>query len=163
MTTYLTRVMSAIKEPKIPKYWLGYFRENFRGEINDQLQEAFHTGGATKSEIARKLHRRPEQITRWLSAPCNLEADTISDIALALGLTPKIRFEKVGEYRSNEKVHTFIERYDQSMATGETEARTFVVDQFSYDVRPSASTSQPKTISAPISNKARMKELVSHA
>lgn len=97
MTTSLTRVMNAIKEPRIAKYWIGYFRENFRGEINDQLLEAFHTSGITKADIARRLERRPEQVTRWLSAPCNLEADTISDIALSLGLVAKIRFEKVGE------------------------------------------------------------------
>ena len=105
MTISLTQLMSAIREPIIGKYWLGYFRENFRGEINDQLLEAFETSDLSKADISRKLDRRPEQITRWLSAPGNLESDTISDIALSLGLVPKIRFEKIGEEKTNTQVH----------------------------------------------------------
>ena len=69
MTISLTRVMIAINDSKISKYWLGYFRENFRGEINDHLLEFFHASVFTKADIARKLDRRPEQITRWLSSP----------------------------------------------------------------------------------------------
>lgn len=165
MTTSLTRVMNAIKEPAISKYWLAYFRENFRGVINDQLLEAFESSGITKADIARKLGRRPEQVTRWLSAPGNLETDTISDIALAFGLVPKIGFEKVGEARSNRRVHAFIERFEQSTVSEKSEARAFIVNQSNYDTlggRRSMSTSQPKAIVGSVPNRARVKE-VSHA
>lgn len=119
MSISLTRVINALKEPKIGKYWIGYFRENFRGEINDQLLESFEVSDLTKADIARKLDRRPEQITRWLLAPGNLESDTISDIALALGLVPRIRFEKIEEQKTNEEVHEFIARYQQSSSSDE--------------------------------------------
>ena len=117
MSTFLTRVMNAIREPKLDKFWLGYFRENLRGEINDQLLEIFRSSGLTKADISRKLDRRPEQITRWLSAPSNLEADTISDIALSLGCVPKIRFEKVGGEQSNARKHEFLTRFDGASST----------------------------------------------
>lgn len=108
MTTSLTQVMNALAENKIDKYWAEYFRENFRGEINDRLTEAFETSGMNKADIARKLDRRPEQITRWLSAPSNLEADTISDIALAMGMKPVVRFESISLDKSNSEHHEFI-------------------------------------------------------
>lgn len=95
MTTSTEQMINAIKKPKIDKYWLAYFRETLRGEINDVILEAFMSSGLTKADVARKLDRRPEQVTRWLSAPCNIEADTLSDIALALGFLPKITLEKV--------------------------------------------------------------------
>lgn len=124
MTISLTRAMSAINERVIPKFWLGYFRENFRGEVNDQLLQHFELDPQTKADIARKLDKRPEQITRWLSAPCNLEIDTISDLALSLGLVPTIRFEKIGNKATNEQIHSFIaiqERPIQvSVSTGNT-------------------------------------------
>ena len=97
MTTSLTQVMSAIEETPIGKYWIGFFRENFRAEINDQLVEALESSGLTKADIARKLGKRPEQVTRWLSAPCNLETDTMSDLALSLGLRPRVHFERIEE------------------------------------------------------------------
>ncbi|MER9431466.1 hypothetical protein NKJ55_31085 [Mesorhizobium sp. M0106] len=122
MTISLTRLMSAIKEPNIAKFWIAYFRENFRGEINDQLLEAFHESDITKADIARKLDKRPEQITRWLSAPCNLESDTISDIALSLGYVPKIRFEKIGAEQSNNRTHAFLARYEATTSRREISA-----------------------------------------
>lgn len=98
MTTYQTQLTKALSERVIAPFWLGYFREALRGEINDQLLELYRhcaEKGVTKKEIADKLGRRPEQITRWLAAPSNLEVDTISDLALAMGCRPRIQVEKV--------------------------------------------------------------------
>src|SRR5690606_2774143 len=89
------------------------FRETFRADINDALIECFEQSGLSKADIARKLGRRPEQVTRWLSAPCNLEIDTVADLALAFGMMPKIRLDRVGAQRSNQQCHRlvwFIER-----------------------------------------------------
>lgn len=95
MTMSQTQLMRALDEAELGEFWIGYFRERFRGEINDQLLEAFQASGLSKADLARKLKRRPEQITRWLVAPNNLEADTLADLALALGMVPKISFERV--------------------------------------------------------------------
>lgn len=92
---YAAQLTSALEEQTISEFWLGYFREELRSEINDALLECFEASGLNKADIARKLDRQPEQITRWLSAPCNLETDTVSDLALALGPIPRVRFEKI--------------------------------------------------------------------
>ena len=132
MTTFLTQAMSAISGTRIPKYWIAYFRENFKGEINDQILEVFKSSGLTKADIARKLERRPEQVTRWLSAPCNLEADTISDLALSLGFMPRIRFEKIGSDQSNAREHKFVEKYEQPSKCASSAAQKVVCDQPRY-------------------------------
>ncbi|MES2845607.1 MAG: helix-turn-helix transcriptional regulator [Pseudomonadota bacterium] len=108
MTTYQTLLTSEIDAKNLPSFWLSYFREKLRGEINDHLLEAFQESNLTKADIARKLNRRPEQITRWLSAPCNLETDTIADIALALGLAPTFQLQRIGNTQSNNEVHSLI-------------------------------------------------------
>lgn len=97
MTISRTQLDQALSEAEIKRFWLGYFQEGFREEIHQQLLEAYETlkerAGFTRADLARKIGRRPEQVTRWLSAPTNLESDTISDMALGLGLVPKITFE----------------------------------------------------------------------
>jgi DNA-binding phage protein len=99
MTISQTQLDQALSEPEIKKFWLGYFQENFRQEIQQQIIELFDflkaKKGLTRADLARKIGRRPEQVTRWLSSPTNLESDTISDIALGMGMIPKLTFESV--------------------------------------------------------------------
>jgi hypothetical protein len=156
MTISLTRMMDAINESRIAKYWIGYFRENFRGETNERLVEVFRASGSAKADIARKLDRRPEQITRWLSAPCNLEIDTISDLALSLGLVPTISFEKIGEDRSNKRVHNFVAHYEPHTVSKDTRTGVFVC-QPTHD----ASTDQLGSTRVP--TKANVREVVPNA
>lgn len=66
-------------------------REYFRNLVFQEILLAFEeasSGGLTKAELARRLKRAPEQITRWLSSPGNLEVDTISDLFVAMGAKP---------------------------------------------------------------------------
>lgn len=98
MATSPSQLTNALSEEVIPRYWVSYFREYARGAVHDQLLEMFEAWkrrGFNRAGLAKKLERRPEQITRWLSAPSNLEIDTISDIALAMGCVPKIGFESI--------------------------------------------------------------------
>jgi len=120
--------MNALEETVIPKFWLGYFREALRAEINDRLLECFETSGMSKADIARKLDRRPEQVTRWLSAPCNLETDTVADLALALGMIPKVRLERIEDQRSNEQCHRLVTVFERKSADTHN---VFVDRQFS--------------------------------
>ena len=66
-----------------------YAREYFRNLIFQEILVAFKASGMTRASLARRLGRKPEQITRWFSAPGNLEIDTISDLLMAMGKRPE--------------------------------------------------------------------------
>ncbi len=73
---------------KIPLGTLSYFRERFRDRLYDLVTEEFlkqeREGNLTRAEVARRIGRRPEQITRWLAAPGNWTLETVSDLLLAV-------------------------------------------------------------------------------
>lgn len=68
---------------------LAYYRQRQRNRVFTALAKFFAeeaaAGKITKKELATKLAKDPSQITRLLSAPSNLELDTISDYLLAMG------------------------------------------------------------------------------
>ena len=66
---------------------LAYFQERFRARIYDLVVrelEAYKARGATQAQLARRIGKRADQISRWLSNPGNLTLDTISDLLLGL-------------------------------------------------------------------------------
>lgn len=73
---------------KIPLGTLSYFRERFRDRLYDLVMEEFikqdAENGLTRAEVARRIGRRPEQITRWFGAPGNWTLETVSDLLLAV-------------------------------------------------------------------------------
>ena len=73
---------------KIPPGTLSYFRERFRDRLYDLVMEEFLRQGAasglTRADVARRIGRRPEQITRWFGAPGNWTLETVSDLLLAV-------------------------------------------------------------------------------
>jgi hypothetical protein len=72
----------------LPRREIAYYRRRQQNRIFTALAKFFaeeaELGRITRKEIADKLSKDPSQITRWLSAPSNLESDTISDILLAM-------------------------------------------------------------------------------
>ena len=82
---FLSEVVSG---EKIPLGTLSYFRERFRDRLYDLVMEEFlkqdAKNGLTRAEVARRIGRRPEQITRWFSAPGNWTLETVSDLLLAV-------------------------------------------------------------------------------
>lgn len=138
MTTSLTQLMKEIKSAVIPSYWVSYFREKLRGEVNDQFLEAFHASGLTKADLARKLNKRPEQVTRWLSAPGNLESDTVSDIALALGLAARFRLERIEEVKSNNETHGFFLHHIGKVESRMTDESVYILEKSKVKSGPSS-------------------------
>jgi transcriptional regulator with XRE-family HTH domain len=64
-----------------------YFRERFRNRLYDLIigeLELFKSKGFTQAQLARRLNKRPDQISRWLSGPGNMTLDTVSDLLLGL-------------------------------------------------------------------------------
>jgi hypothetical protein len=77
------------KTEKIGRRDVAYYRQRQRNRVFTALAKFFAeeaaAGKITKKELATKLAKDPSQITRLLSAPSNLELDTISDYLLAMG------------------------------------------------------------------------------
>lgn len=111
MTTYQEQIQKAVDGEVIPQFWMGYFREAFREEVNDALVELCGSADMSKAALSRKIGRRPEQVSRWLNSPSNLEIDTVSDFALAFGLRPVLKLEPIA-FASEPEQETPIEALD---------------------------------------------------
>jgi hypothetical protein len=94
MTTSLrTSLTSAVLSgDPLSEYQLEYFRERWKNRIHARVLRSFmdkaNSENLTRADIARRLGKRPEQITRWLGAPGNWTLDTVSDLLLAMGQEP---------------------------------------------------------------------------
>ena len=73
---------------------LAYFRGRFGNKIHELVLAEFaaqeREGKTSRAELARKIRRKPEQITRWLGSPGNWTLDTLSDLLLGMGLEPAV-------------------------------------------------------------------------
>lgn len=70
----------------IPTGKLEYFRTRLRLEFYEFVVRRFLAQeNLTKAELARRIHRSPEIINRWLSAPSNWTIDTLSDLLIGMG------------------------------------------------------------------------------
>jgi transcriptional regulator with XRE-family HTH domain len=71
-----------------------YFQERLKSRLHEVLVNTFRAaeanGSITKTELARKLGKRPEQISRWLGSSSNMQLNTLSDMLLGLGYEPDI-------------------------------------------------------------------------
>jgi hypothetical protein len=92
-STQEKQFLSEILEGKaIPVEKLAYFRARLAHRIHevvltefDQLEDA---GEINRAELARRIGRRPEQLTRWLNTAGNWTLDTLSDLLLGMGYEP---------------------------------------------------------------------------
>jgi hypothetical protein len=70
----------------IPLGKLAYFRTRLRLELYDFILRRFHAQeNLTKAELARRIHRSPDVVNRWLGAPGNWTIDTLSDLMIGMG------------------------------------------------------------------------------
>jgi hypothetical protein len=63
---------------------LGYFRARLKNRLHQLVLAEFERAGCSKASIAKRIDKRPEQITRLLGAPGNWTLDTVSDLLLAM-------------------------------------------------------------------------------
>jgi|PersoiStandDraft_1058852.scaffolds.fasta_scaffold74106_2 hypothetical protein len=91
MTTFQTQLLNELAAghdgPSIPESTRIYFQERFRGRLFEFLVDRFvveQGNGLTKAKLARRIGKSPEVINRWLGAPSNLTADSISDLMLGI-------------------------------------------------------------------------------
>lgn len=87
--SFLSEIQSG--EP-IPVAKLAYFRGRLSNRIHALVLEEFarleNEKKITRAELARRIARKPEQITRWLGTPGNWTFDTFSDLLLGMGCEP---------------------------------------------------------------------------
>ena len=69
---------------KTPFVTLAYFRQRQRDRLFDLVHAEFRKSGLTQAELALRMGRRPELISRMLGAPGNWRLDTVSDLLFAI-------------------------------------------------------------------------------
>ena len=69
---------------KTPSVTLAYFRQRQRNRLFDLVHAEFRKSGLTQAELARRMGRRPEVVSRMLGAPGNWRLDTVSDLLFAI-------------------------------------------------------------------------------
>lgn len=78
-----------IRGEPIPDGKLAYFGASLCNLFHQAMLSRFgeaEKNGLTKRELARRIGKKPEQITRWLSYPGNLTLDTIAAIFVGMGI-----------------------------------------------------------------------------
>ena len=86
--------------PQVSLKTLGYLRAQFRNRLHQLILTEFkkkEKHGFTKADLARRIHKKPEQITRLLGAPGNWTLDTVSDLLLGMGGRLAYSFESFTE------------------------------------------------------------------
>lgn len=91
MTTLMTNsILSEIQRLEILSPGTrGYFQARLRNRIYDLVLTKFREqeqkpDGLTRAELARRIGRKPEIITRLLGAPGNWTLETVSDLLLGI-------------------------------------------------------------------------------
>lgn len=78
----------------IPDEKLNYFRARLKNRLHAMVLAQFMNlekdRQFTRADLARRLGKKPEQITRWLGAPGNWTLDTVSDLLLGMGNEPTL-------------------------------------------------------------------------
>lgn len=88
-TQFLTEILDLNAE-SIPLGRLAFFREQLRHRLHEVVLRKFIAlqdakPDFTRRDLARRIGRKPEQVTRWLGAAGNLTLDTVSDLLLGMG------------------------------------------------------------------------------
>ena len=88
----ISQAMSFLSEiitgQRIPAGKLAFFQARARNRLYDLVMDRFseqESTGLTRAELARRIGKKPEQITRLLGAPGNWTIDTASDLLLGMG------------------------------------------------------------------------------
>lgn len=122
------------RDVRIPSATLGYFEARLNGLVHQLLLELYgrleHQYDFTKRTLARRIGRRPEQLTRWLSYPTNLTLETMSNILVGLGYEldsvvlaslstgERVQFPQRRDYTSQADIESIAVKGTESEITG---------------------------------------------
>jgi hypothetical protein len=63
---------------------LAYFRQRNKGNAYNTVIEAFEQSGISQTDLAARLHKGTDQVSRWLGSPGNWTLDTYSDLLFSI-------------------------------------------------------------------------------
>ncbi len=63
---------------------LAYMRQRNRGRVYSAVIDEFAKSGISQADLAGRLHKGTDQISRWLGSPGNWTLDTVSDLFFAV-------------------------------------------------------------------------------
>lgn len=113
--------LDSSSEEQLSAGQLGYFRARLRNAIHEAVLGKFiheyESNGLTKARLAKRLGKRPEQITRWLAAPGNWTLETVSDLLLAMNSELRVEAAPWAEQSARNYAHDLICKSELSYAT----------------------------------------------
>lgn len=103
MTTYRTAPAWTSDPARLSRKQIAYHRARLRNRLHQLVLQHFReleANGLTRAELARRLYKRPEVITRLLAPPGNWTLDTLSDLLLGMGGEPELGIATLGNKRN---------------------------------------------------------------
>lgn len=93
-TSHIAFLSEILADGPIPEDKLAYFRRRLANNVyaivvNEFLRQE-ERDGLTRAKLARRIRRRPEQITKWFSSSSNWTIETLSDLLLGMKCEPSI-------------------------------------------------------------------------
>ncbi len=89
--SFLTEILEG---DRIPIGKLSYFRTQLRYDLHEVVLREFlrqeDKGELTQADLARRIHRKPSQVSKLLGAPGNWTVNTVSDLLLGMKAQPVI-------------------------------------------------------------------------
>jgi hypothetical protein len=97
-SSFLTEVLEGTP---IPVGVLAYFRAQLRYSFHDLVLREFlrqeDKEGFTQADLARRIHRKPSQVSKLLGAPGNWTFNTVSDLLLGMKALPDVSIMSLEE------------------------------------------------------------------
>src|SRR5258706_1057953 len=95
-----THFLSDVLSPgPVPSGKLAYFRTRFSLALHQLVLKRFmelERSGFSRAELARRIGKKPEQITRWFGSPGNWELETVSDLLIGMASEPAVSLVDLG-------------------------------------------------------------------
>lgn len=111
----------------IPRRTLTYFRRRLSNRLHALVLEEFARLEAekkiTKADLARRIDRAPELISRWLGGPGNWTADTLSDLMLGMGCEPDFSVKHLRQATATQDIRASLRAVQFVKHEAETEEK----------------------------------------
>jgi hypothetical protein len=141
----LTSAISRADEKLTPAQ-LGYFQAYAQDRAHDLVRSLFMSEAEsdknlTRAFIARRLGKKPEQITRWLAVPGNWTLGTFADLLASMGYVPTFDVQRLDRMPPSNRHHPVLDRQpypielSEPKIGGSAELKTVLEKQGQIDQR----------------------------